>query len=226
MSFWELALQNMPLLLRGLGNSLAVTAISICLGIALGLLLALTKVYGRGPLRWLAVSYIGLFRGTPLLTQLFIIYFGLSAVGIVFSPFAAAILGIGLNSAAYQAEYFRGSILAIEPGELLGARALGMSRIKTIRCIVLPQILRLVIPSWSNELIYLIKYSSLAYLIQFPELLFQTRYIASRNFRMFEMFIIAGFLYLGVVLIVSFILKKLEIRLRIPGLGVGFTRHG
>jgi len=193
-----------------------VTAISICLGIALGLLLALTKVYGRGPLRWLAVSYIGLFRGTPLLTQLFIIYFGLSAVGIVFSPFAAAILGIGLNSAAYQAEYFRGSILAIEPGELLGARALGMSRIKTIRCIVLPQILRLVIPSWSNELIYLIKYSSLAYLIQFPELLFQTRYIASRNFRMFEMFIIA----------VSFILKKLEIRLRIPGLGVGFTRHG
>jgi polar amino acid transport system permease protein len=224
MSFWELALQNMPLLLRGLGNSLAVTAVSICLGIALGLLLALTKVYGRGPLRWLAVSYIGLFRGTPLITQLFIIYFGLSSVGLVFSPFVAAILGLGLNSAAYQAEYFHGSILAIDPGELLGARALGMSRIRTIRCIVLPQILRLVIPSWSNELIYLIKYSSLAYLIQFPELLFQTRYIASRNFRMFEMFIIAGFLYLGVVLIVSYILKKLEVRLRIPGLGVGSTR--
>jgi polar amino acid transport system permease protein len=226
MSFWELALQTMPQLLHGLRNSLVLTSISICLGIVLGLVLALTKVYGRGPLRWLAISYIGLFRGTPLITQLFIIYFGLSSVGLVLSPFVSAILGLGLNSAAYQAEYFRGSILAIEPGELLGARALGMSRIKTIRCIVLPQILRLVIPSWSNELIYLIKYSSLAYLIQFPELLFQTRYIASRNFRMFEMFVIAGFLYLGVVLIVSYILKKLEIRLRIPGLGVGSGNYG
>jgi polar amino acid transport system permease protein len=216
----------MPQLLHGLGNSLVVTLISICLGIVLGLVLALTKVYGRGPLRWLAISYIGLFRGTPLITQLFIIYFGLSSVGLVFSPFVAAILGLGLNSAAYQAEYFRGSILTIDPGELLGARALGMSRTKTIRCIVLPQILRLVIPSWSSELIYLIKYSSLAYLIQFPELLFQTRYIASRNYRMFEMFIIAGCLYLGAVLCVSYVLKKLEIRLRIPELGVGTTIHG
>lgn len=219
MEFIELAVSSMPMLLKGLMNTLVLTGLAIVMGIFIGLALALVKVYGRGPLRWLAVAYIGIFRGTPLLTQLFIIYFGLSAAGVVLSPFMAAILGIGLNSAAFQAEYFHGSILAIQPGQITGARALGMSRLKTIKCIVIPQVVRLVIPSWSNELISLLKYSSLAYLIQFPELLFQTRLIASKNFRMFEMFIITGILYLGVVLIISYFLRKLELKLRIPGLG-------
>jgi len=207
----------------GLKNTLALTALAIAIGIALGLALAVSKVYGRGPLRWAAVAYIGLFRGTPLLTQLFIVYFGLSSVGIVLSPFTAAILGLGLNSAAFQAEYFHGSILAINPGQITGAMALGMGRLKTIKCIVLPQVVRLVIPSWSNELISLLKFSSLAYLIQFPELLFQTKYIASKNYRMFEMSIITGILYLTVVLIISHYLRKLELKLRIPGLGTGST---
>jgi polar amino acid transport system permease protein len=223
MSFLELAIDVMPSLLTGLQNTLILTAIAISLGFVFGLLLALFKVYGRGPLRWLAKGYISLVRGTPLITQLFIIYFGLSSIGIVLSPFTAAILGIGLNSAAFQAEYFHGSILAIQPGQITGAIALGMGRIKIIRCIVIPQVLRLVIPSWSNELICLVKYSSLAYLIQFPELLFRTRLIASNNFRMFEMFIIAGALYLAVVLIISYFLRKIELHLRIPGLGTEST---
>ena len=224
MGLWELAYENLPALLNGLENTLILTALAIALGLILGLTLALVKVYAGGYLKWLAIGYIGLFRGTPLITQLFIIYFGFTSIGIVCSPFTAALLGLGLNSAAYQAEYFRGAILAVAPDELLGARALGMSRLKTIRFIVIPQILRLVIPSWSNELIYLIKYSSLAYLVQYPELLFETRYIASRNFRMFEMCIIAGGLYLGVVVVVSYFLQKLEKRLQIPGLGSGFAR--
>lgn len=223
MEFIDLAISSLPTLLVGLKNTLVLTALAIALGIFLGLGLALGKVYGRGPLRWFAIGYIGLFRGTPLLTQLFIIYFGLSSVGIVLSPFTAAILGIGLNSAAYQAEYFHGSILAIHPGQITGALALGMSRLRTIKCIVIPQVVRLVIPSWSNELINLLKFSSLAYLIQFPELLFQTKYIASKNFRMFEMSIITGILYLSVVLIISHFLRKLERRLRIPGLGTEST---
>ena len=221
MEFFELAITIMPQLLLGLKNTLALTALAIVLGIVLGLILSLSKVYGHGPVRWIASGYIGLFRGTPLLTQLFIIYFGLSSVGIVLSPFTAAILGLGLNSAAFQAEYFHGSILAINPGQITGAIALGMSRLKTIKCIVIPQVIRLVIPSWSNELISLLKFSSLAYLIQFPELLFQTKLIASKNYRMFEMYIITGILYLTVVLIISHFLRKLELKLRIPGLGTG-----
>jgi polar amino acid transport system permease protein len=221
MEFIELAITSMPQLLQGLRNTLALTALAIVLGIGLGLILALSKVYGHGPLRWIAAFYIGVFRGTPLLTQLFIIYFGLSSIGIVLSPFAAAILGLGLNSAAFQAEYFHGSILAINPGQITGAMALGMGRLKTIKCIVIPQVIRLVIPSWSNELISLLKFSSLAYLIQFPELLFQTKFIASKNYRMFELSIITGIIYLVVVLILSHYLRKLERTLRIPGLGTG-----
>ena len=106
---------------------------------------------------------------------------------------------------------------------ITGAIALGMGRLKTIKCIVIPQVIRLVIPSWSNELISLLKFSSLAYLIQFPELLFQTKFIASKNYRMFEMSIITGILYLTVVLIISHFLRKLERKLRIPGLGTGST---
>jgi polar amino acid transport system permease protein len=221
MEFLELAITSMPQLLMGLKNTLVLTVLGIVLGIVLGLILALSKVYGHGPVRWISAGYIGLFRGTPLLTQLFIIYFGLSSTGIVLSPFAAAILGLGLNSAAFQAEYFHGSILAINPGQITGAIALGMGRLKTIKCIVIPQVIRLVIPSWSNELISLLKFSSLAYLIQFPELLFQTKFIASKNYRMFEMTIITGILYLAVVLIISHFLRKLELKLRIPGLGSG-----
>jgi polar amino acid transport system permease protein len=221
MEFLELAITSMPQLLMGLKNTLVLTVLGIVLGIVLGLILALSKVYGHGPVRWVSAGYIGLFRGTPLLTQLFIIYFGLSSTGIVLSPFAAAILGLGLNSAAFQAEYFHGSILAINPGQITGAIALGMGRLKTIKCIVIPQVIRLVIPSWSNELISLLKFSSLAYLIQFPELLFQTKFIASKNYRMFEMTIITGILYLAVVLIISHFLRKLELKLRIPGLGSG-----
>ena len=223
MEFIELAITTLPQLLMGLKNTILLTALGIAVGIFLGLTLALTKVYGQGPLRWLAIGYIGLFRGTPLLTQLFIIYFGLSSIGIVLPPFTAAILGLGLNSAAYQAEYFHGSILAVNPGQITGALALGMSRIKTIKCIVIPQVVRLVIPSWSNELISLLKFSSLAYLIQFPELLFQTKLIASKNFRMFELSIITGILYLAVVLIISHYLRKLERKIRIPGLGTEST---
>ncbi len=223
MEFIELAITSMPQLLLGLRNTLALTALAIVLGIGLGLVLALSKVYGHGPLRWMAIFYIGVFRGTPLLTQLFIIYFGLTSIGIVLTPFAAAILGLGLNSAAFQAEYFHGSILAINPGQITGAMALGMGRLKTIKCIVIPQVIRLVIPSWSNELISLLKFSSLAYLIQFPELLFQTKFIASKNYRMFELSIITGILYLVVVLIISHYLRKLELKLRIPGLGTGST---
>lgn len=142
MEFLELAITSMPQLLMGLKNTLALTALAIVLGIVLGMILALSKVYGHGPLRWIAAGYIGLFRGTPLLTQLFVIYFGLSSVGIVLSPFTAAILGLGLNSAAFQAEYFHGSILAINPGQITGAIALGMGRLKTIKCIVISHFLR------------------------------------------------------------------------------------
>ncbi|MCD6239815.1 MAG: amino acid ABC transporter permease [Thermotoga sp.] len=215
----RMILEWLPLLLKGTLVSFEITVISITIGFFIGILLALGRVYGNRLIYVLSTAYIEIIRGTPLLTQLFILYYGLPGIGILLSPFTAAIIGMGLNSGAYQAEYFRGSIQAIRSGQMIAARSLGMSKWQAIYHIILPQALRLVIPSWSNELIYLLKYSSLAYMIQAPELMFQGHYIASKTFRTFEVFSIVALIYLVLVIILSKILNNLENRFRIPGLG-------
>ncbi len=215
----SMVLEWLPLLLKGTLVSLEITVISISIGFILGILLALGRVYGNRVIYILCTTYVELIRGTPLLTQLFILYYGLPSVGILLSPFLAAVVGMGLNSGAYQAEYFRGSIQAIRSGQMIAARSIGMTKWQAIYHIILPQSLRLVIPSWSNELIYLLKYSSLAYMIQAPELMFQGRYIASKTFRTFEVFSVVALIYLVIVIILSKILSGLEEKVRIPGLG-------
>jgi len=218
MNFFELAWNILPALLRGTVVTLKITGISISIGFILGILLALGRVYGDRPIYMLTTTYVEVIRGTPLLTQLFLLYFGLPSIGIMLSPLSAAIIGMGLNSGAYQAEYFRGAIQAVKSGQMMAARAVGMSKFKAVRYIILPQMLRIVIPSWSNELIYLVKYSSLAYMIQAPELMAQGKVIAAKNFRTFEVFLVVALIYLVIVLILSRILDVLEKRVRIPGL--------
>jgi len=143
----------------------------------------------------------------------------LSPLGIHIPRIAAAIIGFGLNSAAYQAEYFRGAVQSITAGQMMAARAVGLSRLKAIRHIILPQALRLVIPSWSNELIYTIKYSSLAYFLSLQELMFVGKKLSLRTARTFETLMVVAAIYLVIVLIVSWFLHRLEKRVRIPGLG-------
>ena len=218
MNFFELAYDILPALLKGTVVTLELTACSISLGFVLGISLALGRLYGSRPVSAFCSGYIQFFRGTPLLVQLFILYYGLPRYDIRLSSFVAGILGLGLNSAAYQAEYFRGAIQSISRGQMMAARAIGMSRFKTILNIILPQALRIVIPSWSNELIYTLKYSSVAYMIGAPELMAQGKIIAAENFRYFEVFLVVAFIYLVAVLIVSQILNVLEKRVRIPGL--------
>ena len=127
--------------------TLELTAIGLVMGFVLGLGLALSRAYGSKPLRWFATGYIELFRGTPLLVQLFLIYYGLPSLGITLSQSVSAYLALGLNSAAYQAEYLRGAILAIGNTQMTAGRAVGLSRWQTIIHIILPQALRLAIPS-------------------------------------------------------------------------------
>ncbi len=209
----------LPLLGKGALVTFELTVLSISIGLFLGILLSLGRVYGNKPVYLLSSFYVQVFRGTPLLTQLFILYFGLPSVGIMLPPFLAAVIGMGLNSGAYQAEYFRGSIQTIRGGQMVAARALGMSQWQAIKYIILPQALRLAIPSWSNELIYLLKYSSIAYMIQVPELMFEGRVIASQTFRTFEVFLVVALMYLAVVIVLSQLLGALERRFKIPGLG-------
>jgi len=221
----------LPKLLRATVVTLELTGASVALGFVTGILLSLGRVYGPKPIRWLTGLYIAFFRGTPLLAQLLLVYFGLppylSMIGIKISPMVAAIIGLGLNSAAYQAEYFRGAVQSIESGQMMAARSVGLSRFKAIRYVILPQALRLVIPSWSNELIYSIKYSSLAYFLTgLQELMFVGRKEALHTANTFQVYLVVAAIYLAIVLIVSKLLATLEESVRVPGLGIGRRASG
>jgi polar amino acid transport system permease protein len=204
---------------KGLLVTFELTGIAISIGFVIGILLAVGRVYGNRLIRLLSAVYLTFFRGTPLLIQIFIIYFGLPSLGIMISSFVSGIVALGLNSGAYQAEYFRGSIQAVKGNEIVAARALGMSKLQAIRYVVLPQTLRMVIPSWSNQLINLLKFSSLVYLIRVQELMYEAKIIAGLTFRNLEVFTIVAIMYLTTVLILSSILGMIEKRVKIPGLG-------
>jgi len=210
---WEI----LPALADGIKITMIMTATSMGLAAVLGVIVALGKMYGPRPVRAFCSFYIELFRGTPLLVQLFIIYYGLPEVGVNFPSLTAAIVGFGLNSGAYQAEYLRGAIQSIKTGQLEAARSVGMSFFTAMRTIILPQALRRVIPSWSNDVIYTLKYTSVAFMIGAQELTSAGKIMAGRYFRFADTFIIVGVIYLILVYIFSSIINNMERRLRIPG---------
>jgi polar amino acid transport system permease protein len=217
--FFQFFLNSLPDLLNGLGNTLLLTFVSITAGFFIGLALALGRVYGNKIIKFFCIGYIEIIRGTPLLVQLFIIYFGLPSAGVVFSPMQAALIGLSINSGAYQAEYLRGSLQSIESGQMIAARSLGMNRRKSIRHIILPQALRISIPAWSNEFIYLLQYSSIAYIITVAELTAEGKFIAAPTFRYLEVFTIIAIIYLVITIISSEIFDRIAKHLSIPGIG-------
>jgi len=157
------------LFLKSAGVTLIVSFASMALAIPLGLLLALARIYGRGPVRFLSHAYIEIFRGTPVLLQLFILYYGIAPI-VHLSAFAAAILGLGLNYGAYEAEVQRAALQAIPSGQSEAAAALGFSRPQALRLVLLPQALRTALPAMTNDLISLLKDSSLVSVITVVEL--------------------------------------------------------
>lgn len=211
-SFFLFAWQSLPELLHGTEFTLVIWVISVSFGFFFGLLLAVMRVYGNRLWYALSTGYIELIRGTPMLVQMFIVYLGLPEVGIVFSPVTAAVVAIGLNTAAYQAEYFRGGIRSIRSGQMTAARAIGMSRRQGILYIILPQALRIALPQWSNEVILELKYTSIAFAISVPELMGQAKVIGADTFRYFQIFLVAAAIYLVLVSIVTRVLSMVEKR--------------
>lgn len=189
------------------------------LGLLLGIVIGSLRTFGHPILRKFANGYAAVFRGTPLLVQLFMLYFGLPNLGIYLDAYTAAVTGFVLCSGAYHSEYIRGGLLSIKKGQLLAAQSMGFSTLKTLSHIILPQALRRALPGCGNEIIYLIKYSSLAYIITCIELTGEGKIIATRTFRYTEVFLVLGCYYLVLVTLASFVLQKLEKRLRIPGFG-------
>lgn len=206
-------------LAEGLPLTLQITFSCIAIGIVLGVLLALGRVYGPRFLRGFCTVYIQFFRGTPLLIQLFIVYYGLPRWGITFTALQSGIIALGLNTAAYQAEYFRGAIQAVRGGQMMAARSLGMSLPQAIRYAILPQAFRLVLPAWSNEFILMLKYSSIVYIVTLLDLMGKAKRLAARDSRSFEIYIVVALYYLALVFITTMILRWIENRVRIPGLG-------
>jgi polar amino acid transport system permease protein len=209
-----------PALLSGTVITLQIGGISLLIGLLVGVPLAFLRVYGSPFLKRIPLVYSEIFRGTPVLVQLFMVYFGLPQFGIVFDPLPAACLTLGLNSAAYQIEYIRGAIVSVNENQMQAARSLGMSTIKAIRCVVLPQAIRLVLPSWSNEAIYMIKNTAVVYLIAVPDLMTRTKIIIARFYNPIEAYTLVAVFYLVLVAIATVVFHSVEKLFRIPGLEV------
>jgi len=226
------AIPSLPSLARGAWLTVLLTVAGIAFGFLIAVPLSVARVYGDRSAT-VSLAYTELLRGTPLLAQLFFLYFGtdltvgirnLPTVGQGLVPGAAvwvAVIGFTLNSAAYQAEYIRSALESVDAGQLTAARAIGLSKLDGIRHVVLPQGLRYAIPGWSNELVYLIKYSSLAAFITVRELFFQAERIANDTFQYTELYLLAALFYLALVLSASVLMNVVEERTAVPGLGGG-----
>jgi His/Glu/Gln/Arg/opine family amino acid ABC transporter permease subunit len=204
--------QWLPQLIAAAGNTLRMTALSFVLAFVVGLVLALAKLSPLKPLRLIATGYIEVMRGIPALAVLFLIYFGLADFGLVFDAFPAAVLGLGLNGAAYMAEIFRAGILSIHAGQMEAALTVGLTPLAAMRWVILPQALRVVLPPLANFGIALLKDTSVASIISAPELMLRARDLASSSFLPMEVFLLAAAIYLAMSLPVSFLTRRLEAR--------------
>ena len=191
----QLVIDSLPYLLKGAVFTLQLSIGGMFFGLVLGFILALMRLSPLLPVRWLARFYISNFRGTPLIAQLFMIYYGLPQFGIELDPIPAAMIGLSLNTAAYAAETLRAAISSIDKGQWEAGASIGMTRWQTMRRAILPQAARVALPPLSNSFISLVKDTSLAATIQVPELFRQAQLITSRTLEVFTMYLAASLIY-------------------------------
>jgi polar amino acid transport system permease protein len=208
----------LPYLLQGSLVTIALVVGAMALGLAIGVILAIGLVYGPSYIRNPFRVYVWFFRGVPLLVLLFLFYFGLFTLAdINISAFTAAVIVLGLISAAYQSQIFRGGILSLPEGQFKAARALGMTDSKAILFIILPQALRLSIPGWSNEYSIVLKDSAVAYALGVAEVMARAHFVASRTYQHLPLYFTAGVIFLILTYLGTKALRVLEERVRIPG---------
>ncbi len=208
----QLVLDSRPFLLKGAWWTVVLSLGGMFFGLLLGFGLALLRLYAFWPLQWLARVYVSFFRGTPLLVQLFMIYYGLPQLGIQLDPLPAALIGFSLNMAAYTAEILRAAIASIDRGQWEAAASIGMGRAQTLYRAILPQAARTALPPLGNSFISLVKDTALAATIQVPELFRQAQLITARTFEIFTMYLAAALIYWLLASVLAYFQGRLEHR--------------
>ncbi|ADW74073.1 MULTISPECIES: cystine ABC transporter permease [Rahnella] len=208
----QLVLDSAPFLLKGTLFTLQLSLGGMVFGLILGFVLALMRLSHFWPLSWLSRFYVSVFRGTPLIAQLFMIYYGLPQFGIELDPIPAAMIGLSLNTAAYTSETLRAAISSIEKGQWEAAASIGMNPWQTMRRVILPQAARTALPPLGNSFIGLVKDTSLAATIQVPELFRQAQLVTSRTLEVFTMYLAASVIYWVLATVLSFLQNRLEDR--------------
>ena len=210
---WGVIAHYFPFLLKGALLTLQISLVSLVFGLIIGLFAALCVLSPNMVLQWPARFYVWLIRSTPLLVQLFIIYFGLPQFGLNLSPFWSGVLALALNTGAYNAETIRAGILSVPRGQIEAARSLGMGPALTMRRIILPQALRLIIPPLGNNFVILIKDTSLVSTITLVELTLTAQRLIGSTYKPFEMYLMAALLYAALTTGATLLLRLVERRL-------------
>lgn len=206
-------LEQLPLLLKGAWVTVQLSSLAMALAICLGMTLTISRLYGPRPLAWLATAYVEIFRGTPLLIQLYLIYYGLPNLGIKLEPMVAAVLGLGLNYAAYEAENYRAAIKSVPAGQIEAALSLGFSQWQKLRLVILPQAFRVALPPVTNDFVALFKDSSIVSVITMVELTKTYGMLASTTYDYIGLGVVTALLYFGISYPVSLFAQWLERRL-------------
>jgi polar amino acid transport system permease protein len=212
-------------ILRGLANTVVMTILAMALGIVLGVIVAIMRLSTNPVLQAVAHGYVWLFRGTPVILQL-LLWFNLALVfpvmGIpglfefrtvdIMTPFLAALLGLGINQGAYTSEVVRAGLLSVDTGQYEAAKSIGMPKLQALRRVILPQAMRVIVPPIGNELIGMVKLTSLASVIQYAEMLHSAENIYYANARVIELLMVAAVWYLVIVTVLSLLQSRVELR--------------
>lgn len=210
---------GLPFLAHGVLITIAVTAIALVLGCVIGLLVGMARLNPRRRVVYgLASVYVTFFRGTPLLVQLFLLFYGLPQLGIFLPAFLCGILGLGMYSGAYVSEIVRGAIQSIDRGQVEAARSIGMSSAQAMRVIILPQAVLRMVPPLGNEFIALIKNSALVSLLTIADLMHEAQILISTSYRSLEVYLAVALVYLVLTSAMGQVLRLVEKRLRAGGL--------
>ena len=213
MSFFELLSQSLPLLMQGLSLTLKLAFVSLAIAMVIGIVASLMGMSSNPVFRAINRIFVAIIRGTPLLVQGFFIYFGITGVlGFRMSAFTAGVIALSLNAGGYLSEIFRGGIQAVDPGQTEAARSLGLSKSQTTWRIVIPQAVRICIPSVVNQWCITIKDTSIISVLGFAELTKVGQQIIARTFRSFEVWIMVGVLYFAVIYLLTVLARVVEKR--------------